>query len=148
MNMKITDQIIGLVLLRGSGFVEGKLRIYNHFKDNSKNDGKDFLKEEYGIGGSSFSFLDQTNFCSEDHSSSGIKIRTSEDELLLSWGEVAKRILKLLQQDKYFTPQEKNIYNIITTKDIVMKEKIESFESVDNFVDTNKVILEGQLCLF
>lgn len=146
--MKITEQVIDLVLLRGSNFEEGKLRIYEHFKNNPKSGGADFLKEEYGIGGFSFTFLDETSFCSEDHGPKGIEIKTSEDNLLLSWSEVSKRIVGLLQQDKYFTPQEKNIYNLVTTKDIIVEETTDPFEQVFSVANTNKILAEGQLCMF
>ena len=54
-------------ILKGSGFAEGKTRIYNYFQENhTEKEYADFLKNEYGVGGWS---IDE-GFC--DHNANGI----------------------------------------------------------------------------
>ena len=112
-NPFFTQEIIDEVLTRGSGFENGKFRIYEQFEKNlSLEENAKFLKKEYGIGGrypiKSGLGID------EDHSGAGIKLRSgfSEDspKILLKWTEAAKRIGQLIAMGQYLSPKERKQY--------------------------------------
>lgn len=68
-----SQEIIDAVLTRGSGVSEGKFRIYEQFqKSLSKKENVDFLKNEYGWGGS-YPVITGTGI-DEMHDGKGIKI--------------------------------------------------------------------------
>ena len=57
----ISQEDIDSVLQRGSGFQNGKYRIYRQFQKNEDSKGNiDFLKKEYGTGGGTHYFPDGT----------------------------------------------------------------------------------------
>ncbi|MBF4692320.1 DEAD/DEAH box helicase family protein [Fusibacter sp. Q10-2] len=104
------DDLIETVLLRGSGFEGGKQRIVDFFsEEHTAKEKADFLKNEYGTGGSSVTFSeDLSGF--ENHDSKGIAIELykSDKEIHLSWSRVASGIDALMQNGKYFEPRYKN----------------------------------------
>ena len=104
------DEIIEKVLLRGSGFTNGKQRIVDFFaEDPTAKEKADFLKNEYGTGGSSVSFSEtQSGF--ENHNGKGIAIEiyTGDRTINLSWSKVSTGIEALIQNGKYFESRYKN----------------------------------------
>ena len=108
-----SQEIIDAILCRGSSFSEGKFRIYEHFqKSLSKKENADFLKNEYGWGGSSPAITGTG--ISEMHDGKGIKISKKvngkEEKVLLNWNQVEKRISELIKMDRYLNPKEKELY--------------------------------------
>ena len=108
-----SQEIIDAVLTRGSGVSEGKFRIYEQFqKSLSKKENVDFLKNEYGWGGS-YPVITGTGI-DEQHDGKGIKISKNangeEVKVLLNWNQVEKRISELLKMDRYLNPKEKELY--------------------------------------
>ena len=108
-----SQEIIDAILCRGSSFSEGKFRIYEHFqKSLSKKENADFLKNEYGWGGSSPAITGTG--ISEMHDGKGIKISKKvngkEEKVLLNWNQVEKRISELIKMDRYLNPKEKERY--------------------------------------
>lgn len=101
------------VIKAGSQFQDGKFRIYEAFnKGLPKSDLIQFLKDEYGTGGSSSTgqFKLITN-----HDSKGIRIRDKwEDqgkrEIILNWNEVREYIQTLVSSGLYFTEEERVTY--------------------------------------
>lgn len=96
----ISEQTINDLLLRGSGFENGKKRIiefFEHEKDETKR--ADMLKKEYGIGG-----FGRFYGCSVDHDGKGYRIRNDEtnEQIILSWRNVAERIGKLIHYHLYY----------------------------------------------
>lgn len=98
----ITQDEIDENLKRGSGFSDGKKRIYEFFTE--KHDLKeqaDFLKNEYGVGGSSHA-LSAAREGGEWHDAKGIKYnKGNAKEILLSWSNVARRINDLIKKNIY-----------------------------------------------
>ena len=95
---------------RGSGFENGKFRIYQQFlkgETNKKN--ADFLKNEYGIGGHTV----EIGGLFQNHDSKGLTFEESKTnrKYLLKWTQVAKRISELISADRYLSEQEKDEYN-------------------------------------
>ena len=97
----ITQDEIDESLKRGSGFSDGKKRIYEFFTE--KHDLKeqaDFLKNEYGVGGSSHA-LSAARESGEWHDAKGIKYnKGNAKEILLSWSNVARRINDLIKKNR------------------------------------------------
>ena len=137
----VSQEIIDNDLQRGSGFQEGKFRIYQQFlkgETNIKN--ADFLKSEYGVGGHS---IEISNLY-QNHDSKGISFEESKTnkKYLLKWTQVAKRISELISADRYLSEQEKDEYNdwldangiyhnpqedVIKDEDYKLAERLHSF---------------------
>jgi len=110
----VSQEDIDSVLVRGSGFENGKYRIYRQFqKHEDKKANIDFLKNEYGTGGGTHSYPDGTQGGTW-HDSKGIGIEKhgsyTKPDLVLSWSKVEKRIRELIQNDRYFNAKEKDHY--------------------------------------
>ena len=111
----ITQDVIDNRLGRGSGFSHGSFRIYDYFKEgHDSKEAANFLKNEYGTGGSSHA-LAGADHSYEDHDAKGIKLKKGNigkpyAEVLLSWNVVEKRIRKLIEEDKYLSPEGKEAY--------------------------------------
>ena len=111
----ITQDEIDNRLGRGSGFSHGSFRIYDYFKEgHDSKEAANFLKNEYGTGGSSHA-LAGADHSYEDHDAKGIKLKKGNigkpyAEVLLSWKVVEKRIRKLIEEDKYLSPEGKEAY--------------------------------------
>lgn len=108
-----SQEIIDAVLTHGSGVSEGKMRIYEQFqKSLSVKENIDFLKNEYGWGGS-YPIIIGTGI-DESHDDKGIMLsRGFEDNaprLLLNWSKVEKRIGELIKLDRYLNPKEREYY--------------------------------------
>lgn len=108
-----SQEIIDAVLTRGSGVSEGKFRIYEQFqKSLSKKENVDFLKNEYGWGGS-YPVITGTGI-DELHDGKGIKISKNVNgekvKVLLNWNQVEKRISELIKMDRYLNPKERERY--------------------------------------
>ena len=108
-----SQEIIDTVLTRGSGVSEGKFRIYEQFeKSLSAKENADFLKEEYGWGGS-YPVIVGAGI-DEQHDGKGILISKGigddKPHIRLTWTQVEKRIAELIRLDRYLNPKEKEIY--------------------------------------
>ena len=123
----ISQEDIDSVLLSGSGFQNGKYRIYRQFQKNE--DGKsniDFLKKEYGTGGGTHYFPDGTQGHTW-HDGKGIAIEkygsSANPNLVLSWAKVEKRLRELIKNDRYLNEKEKDHY-----ADYLESEKAPQYE--------------------
>lgn len=105
----ITQDEIDHMLTRGSGFSEGKLRIYAYFmQGHDAKERTDFLKSEYGDGGYSYTGYDQW------HDSKGIKFTRADeisgssgyDTVTLNWSRVEKRIHELIDAGRFLNQKE------------------------------------------
>ena len=120
LDMKVKDSVLPLpqaavdyILGAGSGFSEGKMRIYRQFTESlSKEDNIRFLKNEYGTGGGSDA-IPGTGYW-ESHDAKGIEISdhysVPERRTLLKWNYVEKRIFELIKIDRYLNAKEKEMY--------------------------------------
>ena len=104
----ITEDEIAATLTRGSNIEGSKGRIYAYFKEkHSPKEQADFLRKEYGIGGSSHA-VSGASHSGEDHSGKGIVLKKQDcPEIQLNWANVAKRISELIRKDRFLTPEEK-----------------------------------------
>ncbi len=109
----VSQQIIDDTLCRGSGFSQGKMRIYEQFEKNlSSKENAEFLKNEYGVGGGSHA--GGHDGYSTWHDAKGLSITKGYDdnrpEVFLNWKQVATRIYQLIRMDRYLNPKEKEYY--------------------------------------
>lgn len=123
-----TGEMIDRTLQQGSGFVDGKYRIYRHFKQSlSTNDNVLFLKNEYGIGGRTSAYND-ADF-GIDYDSKGLRLvkgySDNRPELLLSWNKVSDRIKFLINDNRYLNLKELEEYPKWLEKQEQQEELIE-----------------------
>lgn len=109
----IPNEIINDHLANGSGFRDGKYRIYEQFRKSlSQKENADFLKNEYGIGGGTHAGGVSGYYY--DHNAKGICISKgfadNATRINLNWLEVAKRIQLLINNDRYLNEKEKEHY--------------------------------------
>ena len=104
----ITEDEIAATLTSGSNIEGSKGRIYAYFKEkHTPREQADFLKDEYGIGGSSHA-VSGASHSGEDHSGKGVSLKKQDcPEIQLNWANVAKRISELIRKDRFLTPKEK-----------------------------------------
>ena len=104
----ITDDEVLATLSRGSGIDKGKERITKFFKENHTLQEKaNFLKDEYGIGGSSHAVSGAMG-SDEWHDAKGLKLQKKDcSDVFLTWSSVAKHIDELLSNNLYL--EEKKI---------------------------------------
>ena len=131
----VSQEIIDNDLQRGSGFENGKFRIYQQFLKGETN-----IKNAYGIGGHTV----EIGGLFQNHDSKGITFEESKTnrKYLLKWTQVAKRIIELISADRYLSEQEKDEYNdwldangifhnpkedIINDEDYKLAERLHSF---------------------
>ena len=108
-----SQEIIDAILANGSGFSEGKMRIYEQFeKSLSAKENAAFLKNEYGWGGSYPVIIGAG--IDESHDGKGITITKGigkeNPHITLSWSQVEKHIGELIRMDRYLNPKEKERY--------------------------------------
>ena len=104
----VSDEEIDHVLRRGSGFAGGRLRIAALYDSQpSPKAAQDFLKEEYGIGGHSHTYLDgSSGFV--DYNGQGLRLtrRGFQEEMRLRWPAVEQHIRKLVEAGDYLDEAE------------------------------------------
>ena len=135
--LPLPQAAIDYVLGAGSGFSEGKMRVYRQFTESlSKEDNIRFLKNEYGTGGGSDA-IPGTGYW-ESHDAKGIEISdhysVPERRTLLKWNYIEKRISELIKIDRYLNAKEKEMYPLWLDK--MLLEEAERVE-----VKTNREIL-------
>lgn len=102
----ITQDEVDALLLGGDSVQDGKFRIYSYFlQDHTSKEKADFLKDEYGTGGTG-----RTGF-SENHDSKGISFSRENnhmpyDKVILPWSKVARRIDELISDGRYMSEKE------------------------------------------
>ena len=93
-------------IIRGSGFSYGKFRISEYVSENSpsKDELAKFLKNEYGIGGSSQN-NDPVSF--SNHDGKGIELVLSNKQVIrFNWKKVAEAVRSAVNSGKYITESD------------------------------------------
>ena len=110
----VSQEDIDSILTKGSGFQDGKYRIYRQFwrhEDSKSNIA--FLKKEYGTGSSHITFSDGTEGYAW-HDGKGISIDrhgiSNEHDLILTWAKVEKCLRELIKDSRYLNAKEKDHY--------------------------------------
>ena len=135
-----SQEEIDRILTRGSGFDQGKMRIYQQMLRHESNDkNAEFLKHEYGIGGShpAFGLIDMNYDAKGIELSRSRQIGETEISVTLNWKKVAKRINELVQLDRYLSPKEKEYYPTFLQEQINHELEYERQQLADSInIDT------------
>ena len=95
-------------IMQGSGYENGRVRIYCASCHLDTAELAEFMKEEYGTGGHSATFPDGVRGFA-DHSPKGIFLRvwkTNETEKH-SWTEAAREVKRLILRGEYLTDKDR-----------------------------------------
>ena len=140
----ISQEDINSVLLRGSGFQNGKYHIYRQFQKNEDSKSNiDFLKKEYGTGGGTHYFPDGTQGHTW-HDGKGIAIEkygsSANPDLVLSWAKVEKRLRELIKNDRYLNEKEKDHYADYLESEEAPQYEIDTQRKMarQRFIDANR----------
>ena len=138
----ISQEDIDSVLTKGSGFENGKYRIYRQFRkleDSKKN--IEFLKKEYGTGSGTHFYPDGTEG-HQWHDGKGILIEKQglDTKQLLSWSKVEKRLRELIKNDRYLNPKEKERYPDYLEKENAPQYEIDTQRKIQrqNFINAKR----------
>ena len=127
--MFITEDEIDATLTRGSSVEGGKGRIYEYFfgAHNSK-EKADFLKNEYGQGGSSHAVSGKGWI---ESSGKGIRLQKPDcADVELNWNKVAARFESLIRNGRYFTPEEKAKYEEMQTREWQFRKHMDAYNDI------------------
>ena len=129
LGMFITEDEIDATLNRGSHVEGGKGRIYEYLaSDHSIKEKTDFLKNEYGIGGSSHAVSGRGWF---DSSGKGIKLQKPDcADVELNWSKVLSHFESIIRNDRYFTPEEKTRYEEIQTREAQFRSHFDTYNDI------------------
>lgn len=140
----LSQEDIDSVLRKGSGFQDGKYRIYRQFqKHEDSKSNLAFLKNEYGTGGSTHFYPDGTRG-SEQHDGKGIGIEKegsfTNPDLRLSWQEVEKRLRELIKEERYLNAKEKEHYPDYLESASAPQYEIDTQRKMERqrFIDANR----------
>ena len=107
----ITEDEINGYFTRGSNYSDSRLAIYSFFLNHEdKKERTDFLKDHYGIGGSSHALCGADD-SHEDHDSRGIALERGSygnpyASVHLNWNQAAGRIDRLIRDSEYLKPAD------------------------------------------
>lgn len=107
----ITEDEITAYFTRGSNYSDSRLAIYSFFLNHEdKKERADFLKDHYGIGGSSHALCGADD-SHEDHDGRGISLERGsygnpDASVHLNWNQAAGRIDQLIRDSEYLKPAD------------------------------------------
>ena len=107
----ITEDEINAYFTRGSNYSDSRLVIYSFFLNHEdKKERADFLKDHYGIGGSSHALCGADD-SHEDHDDRGISLERGsygnpDASVHLNWNQAAGRIDQLIRDSEYLKPAD------------------------------------------
>ena len=139
-------QEINRLLTRGSGFQDGKYRIYQQFqKNNNLKSFAQFLRKEYGTGGMHpvVGYIDMNYDSKGIQISRQIKARETEIKVTLKWEQVAKYIGELIQDNRYLTEKEMEYYPVFLQKQI--EDEIKNERRMLDIGPTGVTVIEPKI---
>lgn len=146
-----TQEIIDYALQGGSNIHESKMRIYHQFETSlSSKDNIQFLKKEYGWGGSSS--IHTGTRVGIDFDRTGIKLHRgygdNDPKITLPWNKVEKRISELIKLDRYLNDKEKAEYSNWLKKQDQERELREAEERLENQAEQQEYELAKRVYSF
>ena len=139
----ITEDEIAASLANGSGFEDGKVRIYEFFQTpHTPKESADFLKKEYGVGGRTHA-VSRESGSYEDHGSKGIVLKKNGcADIQMNWNRVASRISELVRLNRYFTPDEQALYDKAQAQDAARNTAYGSYNAIKEAHPDNIVLYQ------
>lgn len=127
--MFITEDEIDVSLNKGSNVEGGKGRIYTYLTGSHNSKEKtDFLKNEYGIGGSSHAVSGQGWI---ESSGKGIRLRKPDcADVELNWNKVLSRFENIIRNGRYFTPEEKARYEEMQSRESQFRKHMDAYNEI------------------
>ena len=127
----MTQDEIDAVLTQSAPIAGAGSRIYQFFSEpHSTNEKLEFLKNEYGIGGK-MPGVSGEHGSSESHDAKGIQLRKSNcPDVLLKWNQVAERIDRLIQMNRYLTPEKQALYEKKEVQDSARNTDYDTYNSI------------------
>ncbi len=127
--MFITEDEIDATLNRGSNVEGGKGRIYTYLTgSHNAKEKTDFLKDEYGWGGSSHSVSGRGWI---DSSGKGIRLQKPDcADVELNWNKVLARFENIIRNGRYFTPEEKARYDELQTREGQFRKLMDAYNDI------------------
>lgn len=115
---KVKDEYVTAFLKKGTTFENGKFRIYDASKTYTLDALANFIKHEYGVGGSSWHIegygLKGYNTYSSSGKGRGITFEWIDEdghfEGTVTWKNAAEKCLELINSDEYLSENEKEEY--------------------------------------
>ncbi len=151
----IPQEAIDYVLIKGSGISQGKFRIYEQISKKETTDKNiDFLKGEYGMGGSSDAIPGTGYWVNYD--AKGIAIENwhsvgDKQVFLLTWSAAEKRIKQLIATDRYLSDRDKEKYPEYIREKFSCDERsavaVEFISIITDFNDYMTQLGETEKCL-
>ena len=130
----------------GSGFAQGKLRIYKFFEGMPSSEAAiAFLKKEYGIGGHSHTYLNgESGFV--DHDGKGIHFSNYnyKEKHTITWKAVARRLRELIALDRYLTEKEKAYLPEYEAKEAERRLQLAEEAAAKPFVQRQRPWMSGE----
>ena len=137
----------------GSGFAGGKQRIMTLYQTQTdRNLRAKALAKEYGIGGHSHDFLDDSRgFVNHDWKGLEFDHYPDHQKVTLKWTQVEKYIDLMIQSDRYLTDKEKEHYTppapvsaepdatLTHAKNLIRDFCLEEYDSEPDFSDLSKI---------
>ena len=122
----ITEDEINAYFTRGSNYSDSRLAIYSFFLNHEdKKERADFLKDHYGIGGSSHALCGADD-SHEDHDSRGIALERGSygnpyASVHLNWNQAAGRIDQLIRDSEYLKSADYSRMNAYEREQMAMR---------------------------
>ncbi|MBQ9262849.1 MAG: hypothetical protein IJ189_01400 [Clostridia bacterium] len=109
----LSNEDIDRALRLGSGYEDGKLRIAAFYVTHpSPKAAQEFLKEEYGVGGRSHTYLTGVGgFIDYDGKGIRFSARHFSDQMRLRWPAVEQHIHRMVEEGKYLTADEQSRFD-------------------------------------
>ncbi|MFI3227844.1 MAG: hypothetical protein R3Y09_10630 [Clostridia bacterium] len=140
--ISFAQEEINHALRKGTGFVDGKLRVYDLYQKNlSSKEIARVIKAEYGHGGSTHYYLDGRRGWLDCEPSKGLLLSVNgfADKFQISWTDVEKYIELLIYADNYLTDDEKAKYEEQKLEKAGIEEnlhsKVETTPSFQTYLD-------------
>lgn len=122
----ITEDEINAYFTRGSNYSDSRLAIYSFFLNHEdKKERADFLKDHYGIGGSSHALCGADD-SHEDHDGRGIALERGsygnpDASVHLNWNQAAGRIDRLIRDSEYLKPADYSRMSVYERERMAMR---------------------------
>ena len=127
--MFITEDEIDATLAGGSNVEGGKGRIYGYLTSaHNAKEKADFLKNEYGISGSSHAVSGRGW---RDSNGKGIRLQKPDcADVELNWHKVLARFENIIRNGRYFTPEEQAKYDEMQTREWQFRKHMDAYNDI------------------
>lgn len=124
---------------RGSNFSGQKFQIYEYFKQgHSAKEKADFLKQEYGTGGSIYSNSDIQYDSKVIKFAKGNSILSPDCSVSIKWNEAVKIIDKLISENRYLSKEDIERLNEYQKENKIQSTEIEETNIFNSVIEKSK----------